>query len=162
MSITVFGQSVYVNYDREVDFSRFHSYAWGQQQNPNQIANSLLAQEAYKQINGQLQSRGLQMVEESQKPDLIVVASGGMKVQTSYNAWGTGGWRFGGGYATVTPEQSVVATLIVDLYDANAKRLIWRGMAQDTLNESKPEKNMQKLDKAVAKIFKKYPWPPKK
>lgn len=58
--------------------------AWGQQQNPNQIANSFLAQEAKNQISAQLQSKGLRLVEESENPDLIVVGSGGMKIQTSY------------------------------------------------------------------------------
>jgi len=44
------------------------------------------------------------MVEESQNLDRIVVMSRGMKQQTSDNACGTGGWRRGGGMASITPE----------------------------------------------------------
>lgn len=153
-------QQVYVNYMPGHDFSQYHTYAWGQQSNPNQINSSFLAQEAQTQINTQLQSKGLQMVQENQNPDLIVVASGGMKTQTSYNAWGMRG--IGGGMGGITPQQNVIGTLIVDLYDTKAKDLVWRGMAQETLNESKAQKNMQMVDKAVAKMFQKYPWPPKK
>jgi hypothetical protein len=121
-----------------------------------------LAQQAQTQINPQLQSRGLQLVQESQNPDLIVVANGGMKTQTSYNAWGsTGGLRWGGGMGTVTPEQSVIGTLIVDLYDPKAKELAWRGTAQDTLDQRNSQKNLEKVDKAVVKMFKKYPYPAK-
>jgi hypothetical protein len=84
-----------------------------------------------------------------------VVISGGMKSQTSYNALGMRG--IGGGVGGITPEQNVVGTLIVDIYEVKAKELVWRGTAQDTLNEKNPQKNMQMVDKAVAKMFKKYP-----
>ena len=102
------------------------------------------------------------MVQESQSPDLIVVVSGGLKQQTSYTAWGTGGWRFGGGMGSITPDVSTVGTLVVDLYSTNSKQLAWRGTGQGTLNQSNAEKNRQLVDKAVAKMFKKYPVAPPK
>jgi opacity protein-like surface antigen len=148
-------QDVYVNSSPSATFSQYHTYAWGQQQNPNQIGNSFLAQEAQTQINNQLQSKGLKLVQETENPDLIVVGSGGMKTQTSYNAWGMRG--IGGGMGGITPEQSVNGTLIVDIYDVKAKQLVWRGVAQGTLNQKNSQKNMQLVDKAVSKMFKKYP-----
>ena len=155
MSSVAYAQDVYVNASPNANFSSYHTYAWGQQQNPNQIASSFLAQEAQNQVNSQLQSKGLKMVKESENPDLIVVLSGGMKAQTSYNAWGMRG--IGGGMGGLTPEQSLTGTLVVDLYDTKAKEMVWRGIAQDTLNEKNSQKNMQMVDKAVAKMFKKYP-----
>jgi len=107
---TASAQNVYVNSSPNANFSSYHTYAWGQNPNPNQIANSFLAQEAQNQINTQLQSRGLKMVQENQTPDLIVVMSSGMKTQTSYNAWGMRG--IGEGRGGITPEQSVIGTLI--------------------------------------------------
>jgi hypothetical protein len=74
---------VYVNSSPNATFSQYHTDVWGQQQNPNQIANSFLAQEAKTQISKQLQSNGLKLVQESENPDLIAVGSGGMKVTTS-------------------------------------------------------------------------------
>jgi hypothetical protein len=148
-------QDVYVNSSPNANFSQYHTYAWGQQENPNQIANSFLAQEAKTQIQNQLQSKGLKLVQESENPDLIVVGSGGMNVSTSYNAWGMRG--IGGGMGGITPEQNVNGTLIVDIYDVKAKELVWRGVGQGTLNEKNSQKNMQLVDKAVAKMFKKYP-----
>jgi hypothetical protein len=148
-------QDVYVNSSPGANFSQYHTYAWGQQQNPNQIANSFLAQEAKTQINNQLQSKGLKLVQESENPDLIVVGSGGMKTQTSYNMYGTR--MIGGGMGSITAQQNVEGTLVVDIYDANAKELVWRGVGQGTLNQKNSQKNMQLVDKAVAKMFKKYP-----
>jgi opacity protein-like surface antigen len=148
-------QDVYVTSSPNATFSQYHTYAWGQQQNPNQVASPFLAQEAKTQINTQLQSKGLKLVQESENPDLIVVGSGGMKTQTSYQAWGMRG--IGGGMGGITPEQNVTGTLIVDIYDVKAKELVWRGVGQGTLNEKNSQKNMQLVDKAVAKMFKKYP-----
>jgi hypothetical protein len=155
MSSGVFAQDVYVTSSPSASFSSYHTYAWGQQQNPNQIANSFLAQEAQTQINAQLKSKGLKMVQESDNPDLVVVGSGGLKTQTSYNAWGMRG--IGGGMGGITPQQNVSGTLVVDIYDVKAKELVWRGVAQGSLNEKNSQKNMQLVDKAVVKMFKKYP-----
>jgi hypothetical protein len=155
MSSVVAAQDVYVNSSPSANFSSYHTYAWGEQQNPNQIANSFLAQEAQTQINNQLQSKGLKLVKESENPDLVVVGSGGMKTQTSYNMYGTR--MIGGGMGSITPQQNVIGTLVVEIYDVKAKELVWRGIAQGTLNEKNSQKNMQLVDKAVAKMFKKYP-----
>jgi len=147
------GQRVSVNYNRSQDFSQFHTYAWGSD-NPNQIRNSILAQQAQSDIDDALQGKGLQKVQEAQNPDLILTASGGMKQQTSYQAWGMRG--IGGGMGGITPEQNVVGTMIVDLYAAKTQSLVWRGIAQDTLSDS-GKKNSEKVDKAVQKMFKQYP-----
>jgi hypothetical protein len=155
MCSVVSAQDVYVNSSPGANFSQYHTYAWGEQKNPNQIANSFLAQEAKTQIDSQMQSKGLKLVPESENPDLVVVASGGMKTSTSYNAMGMRG--IGGGMGTITAQQNLEATLIVDIYDLKAKELVWRGVAQGTLNQKNSQKNMQLVDKAVAKLFKKYP-----
>jgi Domain of unknown function (DUF4136) len=46
--------------------------------------------------------------------------------------------------------------MIVDLYDAKTKSLVWRGLAQDTLSNN-GNKNSQLVAKAVQKMFKQYP-----
>jgi hypothetical protein len=152
-----FGQQVSVNYNHSQDFSQFHTYAWGSG-NANQVQNSILAQVAQQDIDTALQGKGLQKVQESANPDLLVTASGGMKQQTSYTAMGMRG--FGGGMGTITPEQNVEGTLIVDLFNAKSQSLLWRGIAQDTLSNN-GDKNQQLVGKAIEKMFKKYPYPPK-
>jgi len=152
-----YGQQVSVNYNHSQDFSQFHTYAWGSG-NANQVQNSILAQVAQQDIDTALQGKGLQKVQEAANPDLLVTASGGLKQQTSYTAMGMRG--FGGGMGTITPEQNVEGTLIVDLYSAKGQTLLWRGIAQDTLSNN-GNKNQQLVGKAVQKMFKQYPYPPK-
>jgi hypothetical protein len=147
------GQQVSVNYNHSQSFAQYHTYAWGSN-NANQVQDSILAQVAIQDIDAALQGKGLQKVAEGQSPDLIVTGNGGMKQQTSYSAWGMRG--IGGGMGGITPEQNVIGTLIVDLYDAKSQSLVWRGIAQDTLNNN-GNKNQQMVQKAVTKMFKQWP-----
>jgi hypothetical protein len=146
-------QQVSVNYNHSQSFTPFHTYAWGSD-NANQVQNSILAQVAMQDIDSALQGKGWQKVEVSQNPDVLVTASGGLKQQTSYSAWGMRG--IGGGMGGITPEQNVIGTMIVDLYDAKNQSLIWRGIAQNTLNNN-GNKNQQIVQKAVAKMFQQWP-----
>jgi hypothetical protein len=147
------GQQVSVNYNHSQSFSQFHTYTWASD-NANKVQNSILAQVAVQNIDSALQGKGLQKVQESQNPDVIVTANGGLKQQTSYSAWGMRG--IGGGMGGITPEQNVIGTLVVDLYDAKGQSLIWRGIAQNTLNNN-GNKNQQMVQKAVTKVFKQWP-----
>ncbi|MGC1989622.1 MAG: DUF4136 domain-containing protein [Candidatus Acidiferrales bacterium] len=76
------------------------------------------------------------------------------------NAWGMRG--IGGGMGGATTSTISNGTLAVDFYDPTSKDLIWRGSATKTLNPSgNQKKDMQKLNKAVAKLLKNFP-PPQK
>jgi hypothetical protein len=147
------GQTVSVNYNHSQSFAAYHTYAWGSN-NTNQIQNSILAQVAQQDIDTAMAGKGFTKVTEAQNPDVILLASGGMKQQTSYSAWGMRG--IGGGMGGITPQQNVEATMIVDLYDAKTQSLIWRGIGQDTLSTN-GGKNQQIVQSAITKMFKQWP-----
>jgi hypothetical protein len=147
------GQQVSVNYNHSQSFSGYHTYAWGSN-NANQVQNSILAQVAVQDTDAALQGKGWQKVEESQTPDVLVTVSGGLKQQTSYSAWGMRG--IGGGMGGITPEQNVIGTLIIDLYDAKTQSLVWRAIGQNALNNN-GSKNQQMVQKAIVKMFKQWP-----
>jgi hypothetical protein len=148
-----FAQQVSVNYNHNASFASYHTYAWGGN-NKNQIQNSILAQVAQQDIESALAGKGFQKVEESQNPDLILTASGGEREQTSYNVWGMRG--IGGGMGGISPQQNVEATMVVSLYNPKTQELLWRGIAQDTLDNN-GNKNQEKVNKAVQKMFKQWP-----
>jgi len=150
---TAIGQQVSVNYNHNANFSQYHTYAWGSN-NKNAIQNSILAQVAQQDIENAMASKGLQKVDESQNPDLILTASGGEREQTSYNAWGMRG--IGGGMGGITPEQNYETTMVVSLYDTKQKELVWRGVAENTLSNN-GNKNQKNVEKAVEKMFKQWP-----
>jgi hypothetical protein len=153
LSSFALAQQVSVNYNHNAVFSQYHTYAWGSN-NKNQIQNSILAQVAQQDIEAAMSAKGLQKVQESQNPDLVLAASGGEREQTSYNAWGMRG--IGGGMGGITPQQNVEATMVVSLCDVKQKELVWRGIAQDTLNNN-GNKNQKEVQNAVNKMFKQWP-----
>jgi len=153
VSVFAGAQQVSVNYNHDASFGQYHTYAWGSN-NTNQIRNSILAQVAQQDIEAAMQEKGLQKVQESQNPDLILTASGGEREQTSWNAWGMRG--IGGGMGGISPQQNVEATMVVSLYDLKQKELVWRGIAQDTLSNN-GNKNQKEVHNAVQKMFKQWP-----
>ena len=70
--------------------------------------------------------------------------------------WGYRGWGMGMGSATTTVNEYRVGTLVVDIFDAKTKQLMFRGTAQDELSD-KAEKNIKKMEKVSEKMFKKFP-----
>jgi hypothetical protein len=91
--------------------------------------------------------------------DIALTAVGSAQNQKEYQTFydGLGGWRWGGfGETTTTVQNYRVGTLVLDMYDAKTKQLVWRGAASDTLSD-KEEHNEKDLDKAVDKMLKDFP-----
>jgi hypothetical protein len=96
---------------------------------------------------------------DSATADAAVMLHGATETKKNLNTMysGMGGWRFGGmGSAQTTVQEYKVGTLVVDIFDAKSKSLVFRGTAQDEMSE-KADKNEKKLDKATAKMFKDFP-----
>jgi hypothetical protein len=61
-------------------------------------------------------------------------------------------------YETGSSSTIDIGTLVLDIYDPAAKRLVWTGRATKALNPgNNPEKNLKNLDKVVAKLLKNFP-----
>lgn len=92
----------------------------------------------------------------TENADVAITANGATKDQQSLETFYAGfpGWRWSWDTtAATTVEHYTVGTLVVTLVDARSKQAIFRGTSSDTLSD-KPEKNEEKLSKAVEKIFK--------
>ena len=156
---TAFAQQVKTDFDHQTNFSEYKTYSW-QEIKP---ANSLWDARIKSAVDAQLTAKGWTQVASG--GDVAIVAMKATQtqrsLQTFYDGFGGGwGWRrFGGGgfgESTTTEQDYKEGTLVVDLYDAKTKQLIWRGSAEDTLSNT-AEKNEKNLDKGVAKMFKKFP-----
>ena len=152
-------QQVKTDYDRSANFSQYKTYSWEKVQ----TQDALWVDRIKAAVNSALQEKGLTPVASG--GDIAIVAMEMTKNQqtlnTFYDDFGGGwGWRrFGGGGfgdATTTTENYKVGTLVVDLFDANGKKLIWRGSSSDTLSD-KSDKNIKELDKGVKKMFDHFP-----
>jgi hypothetical protein len=155
LSTASFAQQVKTDYDRSANFSQYKTYSWEKVQ----TQDPLWVDRIKEAVNAALTAKGLTPVDSG--GDVAIVAIEMTKNQqnlnTFYNGFG-GGWRWGGGFgnATTTVDNYKVGTLVVDLFDAKTKKIIWRGSSSDTLSD-KSDKNIKNLDKGVQKMFDHFP-----
>ena len=160
--VTAFAQDVKTDFDKNANFAAIKTFAvkigtsWHNQISENRVT---------KEIQDTLAEKGWKPT-DLDKADAIVVLHGATEKEKTLNTFYSGmggyggyGWRgMGGGMgtATTTTSEYTVGTLVVDIFDAKTKNLMYRGTAQDELSD-KPEKNQKKLAKASDKLFKDFP-----
>jgi uncharacterized protein DUF4136 len=154
---TVHAQKVTTDFSPGTDFSRYHTYTWGE---GRPARDPLIGQRIVAGIEAQLAAKGLRKAGQGEPVDLVVVYQTATDTHTqinTYNSGAWGGWYWGmGGYSSTTVERIPVGQLIVDIADLNQKKFIWRGRANGTIS-SKPEKNSKMIDKALTKMFENFP-----
>lgn len=143
------------------DFAQIHTFfvtigtSWG-----NPIAES----QVKDMVAQTLAKKGWTPADSEQTADAVVVVHGATQQKHSLDTMysGMGGWGWGGGMgtATTTTTTYTVGTLLIDVFDAKDKKLVYRGTAQDELSD-KTEKNVKKVQKALDKMFKDFPPTPK-
>ena len=158
-------QDVRYNYDQQADFSQFKTYKWVDIPSAVEL-DALTAKQIRDALDRELSKKGF-VITESDSADLFVgyqVALDRERQLTAFNTgWGYGpGWRYGGpGMTTATTSTIVVGSLALDVYETPKKQLVWRGIVTKTIDaKAKPEKRLNNLNKAVAKLLKDFP--PKK
>jgi Domain of unknown function (DUF4136) len=153
---------VKTDYDRSANFAQYKTYSWEQVKTKDPLDVDRIK----SAVNAALAAKGWTQVDSG--GDISVMAMeithNQQTLNTYYDGFG-GGWRwrgFGGlGEATTTTETYKVGTLIVDLFDAKTKELVWRGSSSDTLSNNS-SKNIQNMNKDVEKMFKNFPPGPSK
>jgi Domain of unknown function (DUF4136) len=154
---SAFGQHIQTDFDHQANFSQYKTYSWQE----IKASNSLWDDRIKEAVNAQLGSKGWIQVDSGGNVVIVAIKTTQTErtLQTFYDGMG-GGWRwrgFGGfGESTTTEQDYKEGTLVVDMYDASTKQLIWRGSAEEMLS-NKAEKNEKNLDKGLAKMFKSFP-----
>jgi Domain of unknown function (DUF4136) len=154
---SAFAQQVKTDFDHNANFSQYKTYSWQQIKDPNPLWDARIK----NAMDAQLAAKGWTQVDSGGDVAIVAIKTTETErsLQTFYDGFGGGwGWRgFGGmGEATTTEQDYKEGTLVVDLYDAKTKQLIWRGSAEDTLS-NKANKNEKNLNKGLVKMFKDFP-----
>lgn len=154
---------VKTDYSHSVDFGQYHTYSWIK---APQASDSLWSNRIQRDVDAELAAKGWMEVPSGGQTGITAFGSthNQQTLETFYDGLGGGwGWRgFGGGLgeSTTNVENIPVGTLVVDIFDANTKKLIWRGTASEALS-GKAEKNEKKLQDQVKDMFKHFPPPAK-
>ena len=152
-------QDVKIDFDKAYDFSTVKTYAisigtkWG---------NDLSERRVLTEIDEAIAAKGWKKVDAGQA-NAIFVLHGATQTKRSANTFYSGGYGgygyrgFGGmGTSQTVVSEYAVGTLVVDLFDAKSKQLIFRGTAEDEISDN-AEKNAKRLEKASTKLFKDFP-----
>jgi Domain of unknown function (DUF4136) len=152
-SAAAYAQKVNIEFDRAVDFSRFHTFAIraGNLNSKNPALNSELVR---KQIDGDIEhflsAKGLEVT--TGKSDLNVRYTLGSVRRLETEAYPAGWYGWGTRIVRVPYAEG---TLVIDLRDPTTRSLVWRAIA--TEEQRDPTKLQGKLDNMVKKSFEKYP-----
>jgi hypothetical protein len=155
------------DFDSNYNFSQVKTFwakigtSWG---------NPLAEPRVLAAVEQAIAAKGWTKAADEASADAEVILHGSTQQQQSLDTfysgmgggWGYGGWgAVGMGTATTTTYTYTEGTLLIDIFDAKSKELIFRGSATDTLSNT-TEKNQKKLTKALNKIFLNFPPAPEK
>ncbi len=154
-------QDVKIDFDSAFDFSTVKTYsiaiatAWG---------NDLSERRVLTEIDEAIAAKGWKKVAGG--ADVQVVLHGATQTKrnanTFYSGMGGYGYRgFGGtGTASTVVNEYTVGMLVVDMFEAKNKNLVFRGTAEDEVSDN-ADRNKQRIEKAATKMFKNFPPAPK-
>jgi uncharacterized protein DUF4136 len=170
-----------VDKDDSIDFSKYKTYQYyGWAEESNKILTPFDQERIEKAFGNELVKRGLKY--EKETGDLIItlyiVTAEKTKTTATTTGMGMGGGYGYGGYrgygpaygwgpsmtsahTTYSEYDYVVGTLIIDIYDAKGKKLIWESVAKGTINE-KTKGREQRINSTAAKMMINYPVKPTK
>ncbi len=165
--VSAFAQKVDMGYDKSADFSKYKTYTWAQPSRPP--SRPMLYAVIEGTIDYELKAKGLVRTESN--GDLIVAPAGGMEFGIN-QATGTpilpiyGGqpaaidatmWTGAGGPGSLMAPYVPEGTLMINLVDRAANKVIWTGTVKQKLDMENKTKSLKLIDKGIVKLLKEFP-----
>jgi len=155
--------SVSSHVDRTVDFSRYHSFDWGPADalptgDPRLDRNPFFKDHVQGAVERQLRARGLEL-SSSSTPDLLIHYHASIAQRFDVNrADRTYGYCRTGDCPSDIVEYDA-GTLVLDIMDARTNMLLWRGWAQNNVEDMLRDENRMAriIDRAVKQMLTRLP-----
>jgi len=158
-------QKVSYDFDKTANFAALKTYAL---RDGTKVGQPLIDNRIVEAIDAEMAAKGFTKTEAN--PDAFVVYHIAFDKEKDISTFSSGygggygayGWGYGGGWgggSTSTQVRDILmGTLVIDMADAKAGQLAWRGMGvKEVDTQAKPEKRDKSIANAVKKIFKNYP-----
>jgi hypothetical protein len=162
--VLALAQKTTYDYSKTANFATFKTYA---HKDGTKVGQQLIDDRIVAAIDAQMAAKGFT---KADNPDVFVVYHMAFDKEKDISTFSSGygggyggyGWGWGGGWGGGTTTTQVrdilIGTLIIDLADAKAGQLAWRGIGTKEVDtKANPEKRDKSIAKAVEKIFKNYP-----
>ena len=149
---------VRINYNRDANFADYKSFMWINE--PSTPKDPLIAHRIVESINAQFTQKGFEHVRDADLAVSVNVASQEKQtLERFYAGFENWFWDLGVGPPTAKVETYAEGTIVVDLFDAHTKTVIWRGPAVMEVSDQR-EKVAHEAEIAIQKLFKDFPPPP--
>jgi len=153
---------VTTDWSESTDFDRFETFMYKDSDQNLSSANPLNHRRVVDAINREMIAEGF--LEVAENPDVFVTYYAAIDEQIVLNSTNTGyshgsRWYRGGvgmGTTTTTSSTVVTGTLVIDMLDAPANELIWRGRVSDTMSTN-PDQVTDSINRGIAKVFGQFP-----
>jgi len=164
ITLSAQAQKPAIQWNNMYDFAAVNTFSWQKTDDTLEAGNPFMHSLIKNTIEAELAESGLTQVDAN--PDVYVNyhASSTTEVQLrsdsygyGFGGYGMGGWGYYGmgSMGTVSTTTRAVeyqrGTLIVDIWDAAKKELVWRGEVSDTLPDN-PQKAEKLVVRAIGKM----------
>lgn len=143
-----------VDYDPDVDFSGFGSWSWRSEE--QKLARPAAEQTLREAVAAELASKGLTEApvgEGELVVDFEVAIDSRFRVDELWWSPRPRGRRW---VREIDVSSYPVGTLALAVVESQSDRIVWNGMISGAL-DTNPKKNRKKIEKAVAKLLKRFP-----
>jgi hypothetical protein len=157
---------VRAEYDREVDFRSYRTFGFAEVLGTDRAGYETLVSQSLKAATRrEMEARGYRF--EPAQPDLLVNFNAHLRERVDivrmpippsdyYGYRNYVAWRA----YDVEMHQYTEGTLNIDVVDAARAQLVWEGIATGTVTAEVYRDRQAAIDRAVERIFRKYPVPP--
>ncbi len=154
-------QETYIDWDKSADFENYTTFVWVSSEDDLSKSSPLWHDRVVNGITERLVAGGMTELPSDETPDVYVTyfASESQKTRivTDHMGYGYGAGYYGMGMGMGSSTSRVVTydkgTLIIDIWDADEKKLVWRGSSTDTVSDN-PKKMEKRLAKMLDKLVK--------
>lgn len=137
--------------DSAAPFSSYNTYAWtAGTTSPDPVTERRI----HAAVEAQFSGKVIRLVAPDETPDIYVATHVLTREQKDFVTSSFGPQSVDGSSVDIKSYQP--GTLVVDVYDAKTKKMVWRGVVMGT-GSDKPSKNADKIEKALTDLFRRYP-----
>ena len=140
---------VQTDWDRSTQFSKYNTYTWLETPRMQAMQQATLFDRRLRAaVEEQLAAKGMQKADAAADADVFLVYDAAVEGKIDVKQRG-----YFGRQLDVTEYKE--GTLLIDVVDAKTRTLVWRGTATDDVSDR--ELSSEKISKAVAKMFSRFP-----
>ena len=135
--------------DPSAPFATYKTYAWTSgTPSPDPITERRI----HAAVEAQMSGKVIRLAAPDETPDIYVTTHVVIHQQEAK----TSALSSASGAGTIEAARYSQGAIVIDVYDAHTQKMAWRGVAAGT-DSDKPSKNADKIEKALTKLFQRYP-----